>query len=302
MLLLAATPAAAGEAWIPNQTSEDITVVDLATGETLATIPVGGKPAGVAVAPQAPRVYVTSPDGPWVSFINTESRAVEKRLPLEGGPLGIATHPLNGMVYVADWYGDRVYVIDPDRGVIAEIATGDSPSGVAVTPDGRRLLTADRDSNQISVFDAETYAAVATIPVGERPFGVTVDGAGRFAYTANVASNDVSIVDLVEGRETARVPTGERPYAVALANGRGFSTDQYGETVTVFSLTTHEVLATLDVGEYPEGVEASADETRVYVANWFSNTLSVIDTETLEVTGEIATGDGPRAFGRFLTE
>jgi YVTN family beta-propeller protein len=36
------------------------------------------------------------------------------------------------------------------------------------------------------------------------------------------------------------------------------------------------------------------------VANWGSNTLSVIDATTLKVTGEIKVPDGPRAFGDFL--
>jgi YVTN family beta-propeller protein len=59
-------------------------------------------------------------------------------------------------------------------------------------------------------------------------------------------------------------------------------------------------VAVIDTGEYPEGIDTSADGRRVVVANWFSNSLTVIDSESLETIGEIATGDGPRAFGRFL--
>jgi YVTN family beta-propeller protein len=36
------------------------------------------------------------------------------------------------------------------------------------------------------------------------------------------------------------------------------------------------------------------------VANWESNTLSIIDAATLRVVGEVKVGDGPRAFGTFL--
>ena len=39
---------------------------------------------------------------------------------------------------------------------------------------------------------------------------------------------------------------------------------------------------------------------RIIVANWESNTLSIIDAEKLMVIGEIKVGDGPRAFGAFL--
>ena len=77
-------------------------------------------------------------------------------------------------------------------------------------------------------------------------------------------------------------------------------TNQYGDTVTVFDLQTLKPIKTIEVGEYPEGIAATADESAVVVANWFSNMVSVIDTKTLEVIDEWDVGDGPRAFGPFL--
>jgi YVTN family beta-propeller protein len=56
----------------------------------------------------------------------------------------------------------------------------------------------------------------------------------------------------------------------------------------------------IDVGEYPEGIEAAADGSRVYVASWFGNTLGVIDVDGLTLKAEIPVGDGPRAFGAFV--
>jgi YVTN family beta-propeller protein len=55
----------------------------------------------------------------------------------------------------------------------------------------------------------------------------------------------------------------------------------------------------LDVGEYPEGVDTTGDG-QIAVANWFSNTLSVIDAASLETLAEVETCDGPRAFGAFV--
>ena len=75
-----------------------------------------------------------------------------------------------------------------------------------------------------------------------------------------------------------------RPYAVALAKGRGFSTDQYGGTVSVFDLATLQPVTRISVGDYPEGIETSADGNSVYVVNWFSNEVWAINTEMLAVT------------------
>jgi YVTN family beta-propeller protein len=153
-----------------------------------------------------------------------------------------------------------------------------------------------------AVYVADWYATVVrvTIKVGERPFGITIDAEGRRAYTANVGSNDVSVIDIAGNREIGRVKTGLRPYAVALAQGRGFVTDQYDGTVSVFDLSTLAPVRPITVGDYPEGIAATADGRRIIVANWESNSISVIDAVELKVTGEIKVGDGPRAFGAFL--
>ena len=88
---------------------------------------------------------------------------------------------------------------------------------------------------------------------------------------ADVESNDVSVVDLAGEKLLGSVAVGKRPYAVALAKGRGFSTDQYGGTVSVFELSTLQPVKRISVGDYPEGIETSADGNNVYVVNWFSN-------------------------------
>ena len=78
----------------------------------------------------------------------------------------------------------------------AELATGSAPAGLALSPDGRWLVTADRDADQLSVFDAETLALRHRVRVGSRPFGVAFAPDGR-VFSADVGSNSVSVVDPV---------------------------------------------------------------------------------------------------------
>ena len=60
-VLLLAGAARAQEAFVTNQNSDNLTVVDLGTLKAVATIPVGGKPAGIAVSRDGRRAFVTSP-------------------------------------------------------------------------------------------------------------------------------------------------------------------------------------------------------------------------------------------------
>ncbi|WP_431310998.1 beta-propeller fold lactonase family protein [Methylobacterium nigriterrae] len=303
LALLAALPAFAAEAVVTVQGDNAVEILDLAAGTVAARIPVPGSPAGVALSPDRRTAYVTRPDGPGLAILDIDARKVTGTLPLPGGPLGIACNPASGTVYVADWYGKRLFVLTPKDGTLVpdgEIAVGASPSGIAVSLDGATLLVANREADTVSVIDAASRRETKVIPVGKHPFGITLDAEGKRAYTANVLSDDVSVIDVAAGREIGRVKTGERPYVVALARGRGFVTDQYTASVTVFDLATLKPERAIDVGDHPEGVAASRDGSRVYVANWGDNTVSVIDADTLGVTNDIPVGDGPRAFGDFL--
>ena len=293
-------PVQADEAFVTNQGGDNLTVVDLATMKPVATIPIGGKPAGVAVSNDGARAYVTSPEGKYLSVIDTRERRVLRQIPLEGGPLGLAVAPEGRRVYVADMYDGRLYAVDPDKGVAATAHVGLTPSGVAVTSDGRLILVALRDANKIAFLDAASFEKTGEVEVGQHPFGVTIDAAGKLAYTANVESDDVSVVDLAERRVVATVKVGKRPYCVALAQGRAFVTDQYAETVSVFDTETFAPVAKVEVGEYPEGIAASRDGKTIYVANWFSDELWSIAADSLEVVAKAKTGDGPRAFGAFI--
>lgn len=291
---------AADEAFVTNQNDDTLAVVDLDTMKVEAKLSIPGKPVGVAVARDGRRVYVTSPEAKTLAVIDAEKRSIIKTITLKGGPFGVAVHPSGAPVYVTDWES-RLFVVDPEAGaIIAEIQVGTAPSGVAVSGDGRTVVTADRDSDQISIIDAAALNVAAAVKVGRRPFGVTIDDATGRVFAANVASNSVSIVDLAGRKTVAEIATGERPYAVGLAQGKGFVTDQYGGTLTVFDAASFAVLGKIRVAEYPEGIHAGSDGRFMYVANWFDNKFMKIDAATQKIEASVETGDGPRAFGTFI--
>ncbi|PTW42401.1 YncE family protein [Rhodovulum kholense] len=297
-LLALAVPAAAEDlAYVTVQNGNGLSILDLAAGTERARIDVPGKPAGVAVAPGA--VFVVSPEGKTLRRFDPAG-AETGRLALEGGPMGVAV--AGGRVFVSDWYNARIWAVDGAAMTVAtELVTGSAPAGLAVSPDGRWLASADRDADQVSVFDLATLGLHARIPVGSRPFGLGFAPDGRL-FAGNVGSDDVSVLDPEAGKVLATLPVGARPYGVAFAAGRAFVTNQYADTVSVIDLATLAPLAEIAVGEYPEGIDSTGDGRTVVVANWFSNSVSLIDAETLTATGEIETGDGPRAFGRFVAK
>lgn len=303
LLGLAGPAVAADVAYVTNQESEDVSVVDLESMTVTKTIAIGGKPAGIAVTRDGRRAYVSRPEARAISIIDTRTNAVIGEIATGGGPLGIAIHPSGSPVYVADWYSHSLLVVDPQtRKVIDSFETGQSPSGVAVSADGAVVVTADRDSNQVSFIDTASGATIARVAVGERPFGVAFSPDGAHVYVANVGGDSVSVIDAASHAVIATGAVGSHPYAAVETRGKLFVTDQYGGTVTVLGGNGTERLAQLESGEYPEGIDVGSDGRFVYVAHWFDNALTKIDAETLEIVGSVVVGDGPRAFGEFIRD
>ncbi len=79
--------ASAAEAFVTAQGADALSIVDLSKMETVATLPIGGKPAGVAVSRDGARAFITSPEGKFLTVVDAATRKIEKRIPVEGGPL-----------------------------------------------------------------------------------------------------------------------------------------------------------------------------------------------------------------------
>ena len=81
-LLAASLPGAAAPfAYITNQGSHDVSVIDLAAQRVVATVPVGRAPAGVVAASRAGKVYVSNPDSRTISVIDMRTQSVVATLP-----------------------------------------------------------------------------------------------------------------------------------------------------------------------------------------------------------------------------
>ena len=124
--------ARADRAFITNQKSDSVSVVDLTLGQVVRTLPVGRDPAGIAVSPDAGRVLVTCPGNGEIWFLEGADFLVRAVFRLGDGPLGVSLAPDGRRAYVADFYGHFVSVIDLERAeVIKRVPLGDHPAGRA---------------------------------------------------------------------------------------------------------------------------------------------------------------------------
>jgi len=302
-LALSAVAQAEPFAYITNQFSATVSVLDTATNTVVATVATGDSPTGVAVTPNGAVVYVANQTSNTVSVIATATNTVIATVPVGGLPFGVAVTPDGALVYVANLNDATVSVIaTATNTVVATVPVGNFPVGVAVTPDGAFAYVTNGNSATVSVIATATNTVVATVPVGSAPQGVAVTPNGAFVYVANGNNTTVSVIATATNTVVATVTVGSDPIGVAVTPDGAlvYVTNQGSANVSVIDTTSNTVVATVPVGNFPIGVGVTPDGAFVYVANAAKDNISVIATATNTVVATVPVGSGPAAFGQFI--
>lgn len=312
-----ATEYVAEYAYVPNEKTNDISVINTTTNIVISTLPVRNIPEGVAVNHDGTRVYVTNfgndnDPGNSISIIYTDTDKVTNMLVGAGKglkPFGV-TITQDETLYVANYLTNNVYAINPITNYCSRpIQVGSGPLGVATTPNGKWVYVANSGSNSVSVIDTKNETVIDTVNVGLYPYGVAVNPDGTKVYVTNSNSHNVSIIDIATNNVSATVNVTNYPHGVAVSpdGSKVYVANhcKYVGTVSVINTTTNTVTKNISVDGYPCGVAVTHDGKWVYVTTSGSEndpgSVSVINTTTNTVVpSRVIAGTNPSGLGQFI--
>jgi YVTN family beta-propeller protein len=259
-------------AYITNSGSSSLSIIDTVTNKVESGVKVGERPYGIAVTPDRTKVYVTNSGSNTVSVINMSTEA---KITL---PIGA-------------FYGFSLF---PYTKTTTTVSVGNTPRGIAVSPNGTEVYVANSGSNNVSIINTSTDKVVDTFSVEENPVGVAVSPDGQKVYVANSDSNTVSVINIAANNTTS-VPVGNRPYGVAVVpdGKKVYVTNHNSSDVSVIDAVNDSLINVTNVGSGPYGVAVNPEGTKVYVANYNSNNVSVINTTTNNVIATVSVGENP---------
>jgi DNA-binding beta-propeller fold protein YncE len=327
LTLLASAPLRAqqGTLIVLNKAEATASLIDLASGRTVSTLPTGDGPHEVAVSPDGRWAVASNYGGPTpghtLTVLDLAGRAVARTV-----DLGPYTRP-HGMAWTGD--GRRLLVTsETGRSVLvvnaatwaveSTIETDSLPTHmIAVSPDGRRAYAASIQAGKVVMLDLERGAAVRTTAAAAGSEGIAVSPDGRQVWVACRAANVVAVLDAATLRLEDTLPSPVFPIRVRFTpDGRRVlvSNARSGE-VRVFDAQSRRPIATLAVpydsaravttmlgaqfagSALPIGVLASPDGRSAYVAASAMGEVLEVDMRTWTITRRFATGREPDGLG-----
>ena len=297
LALASASPAAASMSYriyVTNERSGDLTVIDGADFNVIATVPVGKRPRGIHVSPDGKTVYVA------VSGTPIEA---PPQLDAHGNPIferkkGGDDDDDSG----TDKSADGIAVVDVAAGKVSgKLQAGSDPEEFALSRDGRSIYISNEDVKTASVIDIETAKVTHIIPVSQEPEGVTTTPDGRQFYVTCEAGGDVYVIETAGYKVVGHFKVNGRPRSVAfLANGtQAFIPSESAGELNVIDVLKTEVTRTLTLpaGSRPMHATLSADDQKLYLSNGRAGTVAVIDTRSYALLGSIKVGTRPWGIG-----
>jgi YVTN family beta-propeller protein len=231
---------------------------------TTTFITVGDRPFHMAVL--GADLYVANNQDGTVSVIDTIENVVVRTVEVGGHPYAVAG--ALGRAFVTDYgfYGGEsthsVSVIAARGDLIGVAPAGYYPTGVAVSPDDRRIYVANNEGSYTNthpgtttVINATTGAVMDTLPVGGCAVGVSDNGDQVYVPSQGydtAFTSKLSIVDLPTGRITA-VPIHGMPNALAVSGDRIYVADTWHSSLVQITARDTSVVDT-DVANRPPKV------------------------------------------------
>jgi YVTN family beta-propeller protein len=134
------------------------------------------------------------------------------------GPCALVASRDGRTLYVACADACQVAWVElPGGRVVRRVDLPAEPTGLALSPDGARLIVAcAAPKSTVAVLAAASGERLAAVRAGHTAVGPAVSPDGTRLYVCNRFDNDVSLIDLAAGREMARVPAVREPIAAAV--------------------------------------------------------------------------------------
>ena len=206
--------------FVTDEDASRVSVIDLARGKSIASIPVGHEPEGVRLAPNGQWLLVTSESNNNVAIIDAATRKVLHTVLVGTRPRDIAFATDSSAAFVTGEADGSVYRITLPDGApatqLTQLRKEARPMGIVMDAPRERLYVSTGRGGTVAVIAVADGKLVKEVPVGARPWGLALTPDGRRLVSANGSSGDITVLDTDTFAVLGKVSVGHGPWGVVI--------------------------------------------------------------------------------------
>jgi len=307
-LSVAAAPAPEPVLVVVNKDESSVSIIELRSGRTLATLPTGTGPHECAASGDGRWAVVTNygtrQPGSSLTVVDLAGLRVARTIALEyPRPHGIAFLPDHRTVAVTSEVGQVVVLVDVTEGTV----TGVGPTGqrvshmLALSADGRRAYTANIGPGTVSRVELATGVEPRSLAVGPQTEAIGLAPDEREVWLGSNSTGKVFAVDIASWRVVDSLQTRGHPYRVGFApDGRTvLVTNPFADEVQVIDAAARRILASVrtpaeggGTGQ-PFGLAFEPESRTAWVTLRGADQVAELDLAARTVRRYLGTGQGP---------
>jgi YVTN family beta-propeller protein len=267
--------------YVINETSNNVSVIDINDYSIVSTISVGLQPRGGVLSNDSKLLYVSNFSADTISVINPLTLTVLSTIPVGDGPYGLTYDTVNEVLYVAE-YNDGTVSSIPVSTIVNTYTTGTRPIQPGFNENNLQVYVPNSLSDTVVSIDTikGITASTITMPSGSLPRYCLYVPTNNTVYTVLNGTNQVITINPVTNTTGTTITVGTNPQSMAfdVNSNRLYVTNLVTDNVSVIDINTNTVVKTITVGDGPRGIAYDAKYDRIYVENSISNTVSVLCT------------------------
>jgi YVTN family beta-propeller protein len=289
-----------------NRGSDNVSVIDGISDQIIDTIAVGGYPNAILWNATSNKIYTANSIGNSVSIIDGATHTLLTTVPAGIGPWALTRNSTNNKIYCSNRSSQNVTVIDGfSNSVIATIPVYGGPRSILWNATSNKIYSAG--GSTVSIIDGVMDTVITNVTTGyvdlinltwnatnnkvycggEYEYIAIIDGeSNQITDTIQLGSSYLAILDLFWNSLDDRlycfaldydVPSYQRPGKLFVIDG---VTDSI---ITELSLPDGR---TISVSTLPGFFAADMQHNRIFLANFYDGSISVIDPTLTGIVSE----------------
>lgn len=263
-----------------NSAGYNVTVIDAAADTVVGTVTAGTQPRALCYNSRDNKVYCANASSSNLTIIDCRNDSALATIRVgTGGYQALCYNSQDSKVYCLSSDGRLTIFDGATDSVTSDYSLGTAGGAICYVPSGNRVYcTARRGSaDRVVILDGKTDGIVSEVVAGVNITALCYSAPAGKAYVAR-RDSAVAVVSVITHGVVKVIPTGIliRQLCYDSLDNSVICADNDSGNVVVIDCVTDSVVATARVGFAPRDMVWNPIQNRVYVANLYSSSISVL--------------------------